>query len=81
MYCLFPISIGGVYVVAEISRDTFIQNVLNGNWIDRTESFIGNLKKISQEEQDKSNAIKRSRERVSIQKMMGLNRPRYRRRF
>jgi competence protein CoiA len=52
LYCLFPIPIGSYSFLAEITRKTFINTTISGDWIFRTRNFIDNLIQVRQEWQD-----------------------------
>lgn len=46
LYCLFPQRLNNEFIVAEISRETFVVSVKNGSWLLRFENFIKEIKTI-----------------------------------
>jgi hypothetical protein len=49
LYCLFPVRVGNYVTVAQMSRGTFINSTINGNWNLRASQFIDNLNRDKQE--------------------------------
>ncbi len=77
LYCLFPAKIRGRAIIAEITPNTFINSVIDEQWVTRTGNFIEAIIKEDKEQKDQLDQIRRQ-----MQGMMPLpfnRRNRYRR--
>lgn len=68
LYCLFPKRIGRYAVLAEIKRKTFINTVINGEWLLRTRNFMNDISQVNQEWQDQQARQKRQQDYINFEK-------------
>lgn len=47
--CLFPVRIGSSAVVAELTKNAFINSVINGDWAIKTKRFINDITQVARE--------------------------------
>lgn len=78
MYCIFPIRIGGNAIIAEIPRSAFINTVLTGEWLSRSNQFLKDLHQVKQERQALREQEDRLRASLNFQRLLGVNQRRRR---
>lgn len=66
LYCLFPVKIGKSVVIAEIKRNSFINNCIDGELVRRIEQFMCKLCQIKKERQDQIDFDERQRVNMII---------------
>ena len=79
LYCLFPVKIGSSSFIAEISRKTFINTTINGEWSLRAQAFIEALKQVRQEWQDLMDKRQRIQNNINFERFIRATRCRQRR--
>lgn len=81
LYCIFPVKIGGNVIIAEISRITFVNAIIGGQWLDRTNRFMEELTQVKKERQNQVERIERKRANLNFQNIIGHRKYRKSRRF
>lgn len=81
LYCLFPVRIDGSVVIAEVSRKSFVNTIISGEWSERTGDFMKALNHVKQERQAQRERLQQKQINAAFQKFSGVNRYRRSRRF
>lgn len=82
LYCLFPIRIGRYSFLAEISRKSFINTTIKGEWLIRSGHFMDSLSQANQELQNELEKRQRIQDNINFERFSSAMRYRQRgRRF
>jgi len=81
LYCLFPINIGRSCIVAEIPRNAFVNSVISGKWLARSDRFISEIIQVKNERQAQIDRIQKHNSSMLLQKRLGNVVTNNRRRF
>lgn len=49
LWCLFPVKIGTSAIVAEMTQNAFVNNVISGEWAVRTRQFINDMTQVAKD--------------------------------
>lgn len=80
LYCLFPVKFGATVIITEIPRNAFINKVISGEWLTRSNHFLMELNQVKQERQAQIEQEERLRASINFQRFF-LSNQRKRRRW
>lgn len=73
LYCLFPVRIGSSIIMAQLSRNAFINSILNKTWRARVDQFLNKIQQVSSEYEMQRLILKRQQENIAFNEIMGIN--------
>jgi len=81
LYCLFPMRIGRDAIVVVLSREAFIDAVINCKWTQWASNHMNNIRQVSQEWQKQMNRQQRLQDNLNFERVTRALRNRKGRRF
>jgi competence protein CoiA len=66
--CLFPVKIGSSAIVAEMTQNAFVNNVISGEWAVKTKQFINYITQVAKEHRQQLERQKRTEEIMMFQR-------------
>lgn len=60
--CLFPVKVGSNAIVAEVTQNAFVNDVISGEWVVKTRQMINYITQVSKEHQQRLEREKRNEE-------------------